>query len=640
MSLIKELWMAIIIAMALAFGASIVVNTVSSKHYLEKQLQMKNIDNAVSLALSISQMEKDPVVINLMLSAQFDNGHYQHIRLTDPNGKLMVERKNTNQSPDVPIWFSKLIHISAPPGIAQIQNGWSQYGTLSLESTTEFAYQDLWNGTLMTLLWSAIIATITGLIGTVILKRILRPLTEMVDMAEAIGDQNFITIREPKTIEFKTLAKAMNRLSNRIKEMLKDQSQLLEELRLEANYDPISGLMNRKYFISRVAAHVSNEESFNEGVLVVSHISNLAEINEKLGGVETDALLQKMGNALQAMCHQCHSLIAGRLTGADFAIFSNQSVDQHALATQIKNVQLKAVGDLQETFPNFNLSTVSSKVSKSDQLEGLKKLISAIKETTGPNEADIMDLINRNYNTTYEDSNEAEWRNMLTASLDAQRLKLAVYPVVSTAGQMIHQESPVRLQLEQDGAWISAAEFISWAIKLDLITRIDDMVVEFAIKSLASGSQPIGLNVSTGAMCNPSYLDKLTTLLTAHADNAQNLWLEVPEDGVFNNLNEFRHFCKVLKPLGCKLGVEHVGAQISRLSELHDLGLDYIKIDASLIRGVDSNTGNQAFLKGLCLIAHSIGLMTIAEGVHTDSELAALPALGIDGMTGPAIKLG
>lgn len=639
MSLIKELWMAIIISMALAFGASIVVNTISSKEYLEKQLEMKNIDNAVSLALSISQMDKDPVVIDLMLSAQFDNGHYKHIKLTSPDGKLMVERKGHEQSPNVPIWFSKLIHISAPPGISQIQNGWQQYGTLTLESTSEFAYEDLWNGTLMTLFWSTIIAAITGVVGTLVLKRILRPLSEMVDLAEAIGDKNFITVREPKTIEFKTLARAMNRLSQRIKEMLRDQSQLLEELRLEANYDPITGLMNRKYFISRVAAHVSSEESFSEGVLVVSHISNLAEINDTLGGTETDALLKKMGNALQAMCHQCHSLIAGRLTGADFAVFSNIAVDHHALATQIKNVQLKVVGDLQDQFPHFNLSTVVSKVSKSDQLEGLKKLISTIKEKAGSDEQDILELISHSYVNTYEETNESQWRDMLTTALDSRRLKLAAYPVANTTGELIHHESPVRLQLEKDGAWISAAEFISWAIKLDLITRIDHAVVTFAVESLAQGGQPIGLNVSSGAMCNPAYIQKLAALLTQYPNIAQHLWLEVPEDGVFNQLEEFRAFCKQLKPLGCKIGVEHVGAQISRLGELHDLGLDYIKIDASLIRGIDTNTGNQAFLKGLCLIAHSIGLMTIAEGVHTDKEVSALPSLGIDGMTGPAIKL-
>ncbi len=638
MSLIKELWLAIILAIALAFSASLAVNTISSVKYLEKQLQMKNIDNATSLALSISQMQKDPVVIDLMLSAQFDNGHYHYIRLTDPNGQVMVERKGHQQSPDVPAWFTRLIHISAAPGLARIQDGWSQYATLTLESTTEFAYEDLWRGTKLTLFWSAIIAAITGLLGTLMLKRILRPLSDMAHLAEAIGDKNFITVQEPSTLEFKVLARAMNRLSSRIKDMLRDQSQLLEELSLEANHDPATGLMNRKYFTSRVAAYVANEESFTSGVLVVSHISNLAEINEKLGGIETDAILKKMGGAIEAFCKQHHSLFAGRLNGADFAVFSNQPTDQQSLAALFKNAQISVTANVLEQFPNFTLSTVASKVSKSDQLDGLKKLISTIRETTSPEETEILELMNRDYIVSYENNDELQWRIMLTEALDQRRLKLAGYPVQSKTGQLVHQESPVRLQLEQDGVWISAAEFISWAMQLDLITRIDDLVVEYAVHALANGSQPIGLNVSARAMCNPSYVAKLRGLLMQHPAIAPDLWLEVSEDGAFSQLEDFKHFCNTLKPLGCKIGVEHVGAQISRLGELHDLGLDYIKIDVSVIHGIDSNTGNQAFLKGLCLIAHSIGLMTIAEGVTNDRQIALLPDLGIDAMTGPAIK--
>lgn len=638
MSLIRKLWITIIIAITLAFGVSIIVSTISSKENLETQLRMKNIDNAVSLALSISQMEKDPVIISLMLSAQFDNGHYQYIRLVDPNGNLMIERKNTTEASSVPSWFAWLIHISAPAGIAQIQNGWSQYGTLSLASTTEFAYLDLWKGILKALFWNTIIAAITGLIGSLTLKRILRPLNEMVDMAEAIGDKNFMNIEEPKTKEFKSLARAMNLLSNRIKAMFIDQSLLLEELRLEANHDPITGLMHRKYFISRIAAHISNEESFNEGVLVIANISNLTEINATLGSIETDLLLKKMGQELGAFCHQRSSLIAGRFSGASLAVFSKLPTDHNLLEAQIKSLELKAVENLSKVIPQVMISTTSSKVSKSDHLEGLKTLI-ANKEKTSPEEIDIIDLVNHNYITTYQNNDEAQWRAMLTTALDSKRLKLAKFPVISIDGQLIHNESPVRLQLEKDGAWISAAEFIASAIKLDLITRIDDMVLEFAIEALAGGSQAIGLNVSSGTMCNPTYLQKLTTLLNHRPDVALQLCFEVTEDGAFNQLDDFRQFCTTLKEIGCKVGIKHVGAQVARLGELHNLNLDYIKIDASLIRGIDSNTGNQAFLKGLCLIAHSIGLITIAEGVYSDREADILPTLGIDGMTGSAITM-
>ena len=99
--------------------------------------------------------------------------------------------------------------------------------------------------------------------------------------------------------------------------------------------------------------------------------------------------------------------------------------------------------------------------------------------------------------------------------------------------------------------------------------------------------------------------------MAAQPQCAQYLWLEVTEESVFNHLKEFRKFCNTLQPFGVKLGLKHVGAKIAQLSELHDLNLDYIKIDTSLIRDIDRNTGNQALIKGLCLIAHSIGIITI-----------------------------
>ena len=82
-----------------------------------------------------------------------------------------------------------------------------------------------------------------------------------------------------------------------------------------------------------------------------------------------------------------------------------------------------------------------------------------------------------------------------------------------------------------------------------------------------------------------------------------------------------------------------MGTRISRLGELHDIGLDYIKIDVSVIRGIDTNEANKTLLRGLCMIAHSIGMIAIAEGVQTASEIASLKQIGVDGMTGPGIKL-
>jgi EAL domain-containing protein (putative c-di-GMP-specific phosphodiesterase class I) len=135
----------------------------------------------------------------------------------------------------------------------------------------------------------------------------------------------------------------------------------------------------------------------------------------------------------------------------------------------------------------------------------------------------------------------------------------------------------------------------------------------------------------------PDFRNKLSALLKRRQGTTR-LWLEVSEAGVLAHFDAFRALCLDLKDAGCQMGIEHFGRQFSEIGRLHGLGLDYLKVDASFIRGIETNTGNQAFLKGLSSIAKGIGLKVIAEGVASEAEFKALAELGFDGATGPAIK--
>ena len=105
---------------------------------------MKNADNAAALALSLSQQQPDAVSVELVVAALFDSGHYESIRIIDPQGKLMVERVAPAGNPDAPDWFVRRLPINSDPGQAQISSGWSQFGTITLVSHRRFAYQALW----------------------------------------------------------------------------------------------------------------------------------------------------------------------------------------------------------------------------------------------------------------------------------------------------------------------------------------------------------------------------------------------------------------------------------------------------------------------------------------------------------------
>jgi EAL domain-containing protein (putative c-di-GMP-specific phosphodiesterase class I) len=146
------------------------------------------------------------------------------------------------------------------------------------------------------------------------------------------------------------------------------------------------------------------------------------------------------------------------------------------------------------------------------------------------------------------------------------------------------------------------------------------------------------VNLSAEALADTGFRHSLIQLLKSYPDVCKRLLFEVPEYGVFRHFDAFRELARSLKEMGCRIGIEYFGQRFAESDKLSDLGLDYIKVHPSYVRGITQNTGNQEFLKGLCKIAHSIGIQVIALGVESASDLPLLTALGFDGATGPGVK--
>jgi EAL domain-containing protein (putative c-di-GMP-specific phosphodiesterase class I)/GGDEF domain-containing protein len=635
MSLSKQLWIAITIIMTLAFGGSFVVSTLSAQKYLSHQLYLKNLDNATSLAISMSQVAEDPVSLELLLSAQFDSGHYQFIRLDDPNGKLILDRSNPAIPVGAPAWFQRLIPLEAPPGIAQVQAGWRQVGTLTLKSHGKFAYEALWRGTLNLLLWFAAGAAVTGLLGTLALKSIIHPLYDVVDQAQALGARRFITIPLPRTLELRRVVSAMNSLSSRIKGMLEDETGRLEELRRQTEYDPLTGLLQRDPFLKRTESLLGRDDASATGVLIIARFSRLIDINRELGRQTADQLLRRLGEKLSAMVVEHPDWLAGRLNGSDFALLAPGATETTLdLAEVVAGALHLAIDDANMDGERL-LPVGATALEPGEPLSQLLSRVDTALVAAERDETASVQVVNR-YATVQPCNDLASWRAALTEALAANALKLAEFPVVDRGGGLLHFEMPVRLLI--GGDWLSAGVVMQWAARLGLMPRLDGGVVKAALAELDRREDALGINVSAESLCDPEFRVGLLTQLQQAPQLASRLWIEVPESGAFRHLAEFRALCLALKPLGVKIGLEHVGSQFSRIGDLHDLGLDYIKIDAAIIRDVHANQGSQAFLRGLCIIAHSIGLTTIAEGVQSQAELDILPGLGVDGMTGPGVQ--
>ncbi len=638
MSLFKQLWLGVIFLLALVFSVSVLVTTLSARAYLEQQLSMKNADNATALALSLTEQGADKVLLELTLAAQFDTGHYELIELIDPEGNVTVRRTASAVQAGAPGWFMSLFPIRVEPGVAPIQAGWHQAGTLTLRSHSRFAYEELWQNSLMLTGIFLLAGLGAGLVGNRLLKRVLHPLTEVVKQAEAIGSRRFITnIPEPDTLEFRRVVHAMNELSVRIKSMLGQEAKRLQKWQRDAHVDKITGLYNRDPFLSALEAALESDDDNSSGTLCIIRITNLNRLNQTYGRKATDSLLRDLGNALNRIIVQHNGWGAARLNGSDFAVLAPRKLDAAELGLEVQETLFAVLDDHSMRDGILLPGGVTVYEHRDSVAELLNRtdgvLIAAERErASSVTQAYKGDIPIRPVREQVE-----HWRGILEGAIKTRGFSLAQFPVVDLDNQLIHYEAPVRLQRE--GEILSAGQFLPWVHRIQLSGELDKQVFELALGTIERSQLPIAINLSVAAIVDNSFLNWVEEPMTLRSQTISKLWVEIPEAVAFRYLENFKRLSSRIQAHGGHMGIEHIGHQLAKLGSLHDVGLDYLKVDASFVRNIQNNPGNQTLLRTLCTVGHTIGVSVIAEGVNDAEEWETLKELGVDGATGPGISL-
>ena len=638
MSIYRQLWFAIIGLTVLAFAGSFVLSVYTARNYIEQQLFLKNTDNAASLALVLSQLpDKDPITVELLISSQFDTGHYQEIQLTDPKHQLLLERHYSGNDDSAPAWFIRLFPIQAKAGVALVQDGWKQYGAIKVVSHSRFAYRELWQGALRLTGWFALAGLCAGFIGTLLLRFLCGPLNRVVEQANAIQDRHFITVDEPRIPELRSRVIAMNSMVLRLKAMFSEEALRLDELRRQVNHDSLTDLPNRTFFITWLEERLHDEHGPSAGTLTIVRIADLDRINTHLGHAHTDKLIKDIGQVLTRLASHRMTCLAARLNGSDFALAVAGDLDAEAIAGETRDALKREVLDrwaqLTEIFHVGSIA-FSARENTGDLLAAADNAL-AMAESQGPNSAYHLATTQETGHILSSDA----WRHTLNDVIGNERIRLQRYPVLAAAGELLHDECAARIQPEVAGTWISAGEFMPMAMRLKLSANLDMTIIRIALNSLEPEGADMAINISAESVNDWGFCDDLIKLLSREPAKCRKLWLEVPEYGAFRFFDAYRSLCHSLDPLGCKLGIEHFGEHFGEIAKLAELGLDYLKVDSSYIRGIEQHAGNQEFLAGLCKMAHAVGVKVIAEGVQSEQEFTTLIKLGFDAATGQGITL-
>jgi diguanylate cyclase (GGDEF)-like protein len=635
MSLIRQVWLLVVGIIVSACVGSIVVSVWTARTYLETQLALKNNDNAQSLALTLTQQGGNKSLIELALSAQFDTGYYQSIRWLAPNGKVLAEQHADAVEINAPTWFVRVVPIEPHPGVAQLSSGWKSQGSVEVISQPGFAYADLWSGTLRIAACLLVLGLIGAAVGHLAVRRLAQHLDAVVEQAQALTERRFISVKESPTPELKRVTQAMNSMVGRVKDMFGEQAQQVEQLRRDANCDPLTGVSHRRHFLSQLETQLQRDDSVGQGWLVMVRFLRLAQTNRTLGHVRADALLRRLARSLTLPLHGGGAPDAvGRLNGADFSALLLSPTDGQAdLRELLQRVQAALSGAA-------GVAIVASAVAwrRGDTVAQLLSSADAAlarAESRGDFSFDIQPAASADVGAGGEEG----WRRSLTSALKEQRTRLEEFPLVDPDGKLVHRECPLRLQFKPDGAYESAAVWLPYAIRTRMTATIDEEALDLAMGAIATDAQPRGINMAAASLLDVGLITRLRQRVSRVPQAAQRLSIEIDEVAAATQAGALIELCRQLRPLGVRIGLEHAGERLSTLGTVLESGLDYVKLDRSFVAGISTDTSRTALVRGTTSMLHGLGLRVYAEGIDDPADLKVLWACGLDGATGPAVRV-
>ena len=214
--------------------------------------------------------------------------------------------------------------------------------------------------------------------------------------------------------------------------------------------------------------------------------------------------------------------------------------------------------------------------------------------------------------------NRSALRSQLRHIIDARGFHPVFQPVVDLlSGAVVGYEALTRFE---DGAKPDV-RFIE-AHTVGLGTELEAVCVERALE--ASRSLPseifLSLNFSPAAL-----LDGRAAATLAHA--GRKIIIEVTEHARIEDYAAVRQAVEAIE--GCRLAVDDAGAGYTSLNHILELRPDYVKLDISIVRGIDTNPARQAMAAGMCHFAAQSGTIIIAEGIETEAEAETLRNLGV-----------
>ncbi|OQW86803.1 MAG: hypothetical protein BWK72_16000 [Rhodoferax ferrireducens] len=404
--------------------------------------------------------------------------------------------------------------------------------------------------------------------------------------------------------------------------------------------DPLTHLSNRRLLLDRLeqTLRVSARHSRKSALLFVD-LDNFKVLNETLGHHQGDFLLKQVAERLKTCIPEGDTL--AHLGSDEFAVMlEDLSEFDLEAATMAEAVATKILTALQQDFllnqvPYHSSASIGialfggDTLNNSDQPLRHAELAMFQAKVNGRNMLRFFDT-----KMQTEVSAKAALESDLRVAVQKQQFVLHYQPQVQGVGHMTGAEVLVRWQHPERGM-VSPADFIPLAEESGLILPIGQWVLESACTRLAAWADDpdlshmtISVNVSARQFKHLDFVDSVLATLERTRAQPKNLKLELTESMLVDDVEAVIVKMGLLKACGVTFSLDDFGTGYSSLAYLKRLPLDQLKIDQAFVQNIVTDPNDGVIAKMVVVLAESMGLSVIAEGVELQTQVEFLASLG------------
>lgn len=214
--------------------------------------------------------------------------------------------------------------------------------------------------------------------------------------------------------------------------------------------------------------------------------------------------------------------------------------------------------------------------------------------------------------------------------LDSRAIQAVFQPILSVdTGRLIGAEALSRFP----GSDRTPEQWFTGAAEVGLHVELDLAAVRIALTAAADALPEdiyLSVNVSPLTLTRTALLD----LLTGSRIRADRIVVEVTEHASITNYDAILPAVEALREAGVRLAIDDAGAGYASFRHILRLAPEYIKLDRSLISGIDSDPAKRALAGAVVMFGLEMHSVIVAEGVETPAELRCAQTLGIDAVQG------